>query len=177
MDGIVPAQIKAGINFSNLVTLTAYPAPDWLLTVALRGPGVIDLAATADGSQHRLAVSAVGTATFAPGLYAYSARVTRGDDVVEVENGTTTILPDLAQSGGGDVRSHNRIVLDNIRAVIAKRSTLDQDRYRINNRELYRTPLAELQKLETTYAARVAAEEAAARGKSVLGRVIKMRLN
>lgn len=176
MDGIVPAEIKAGLTFSNLVTLTAYPAPDWALTVALRGPAVINLAATADGMQHKLAATATETSAYAPGLYAYSARVTRGDDVVEVESGTVTVLPDLAQSTGGDVRSHNRKVLDSINAVIEKRATVDQERYRINNRELYRTPLADLLKLQAIYQARVRDEEAKARGHNPFGRVIRMRL-
>lgn len=177
MSGIVPAQIKAGITFSNLVTLTAYPAPDWALSVALRGPGVIDLEATADGSQHKLVATATETASFAPGLYAYSARVEDADgDVVEVECGTVTVLADLAQSTGGDMRSHNRRVLDSILAVIEKRATLDQERYRINNRELYRTPIADLLKLKAHYQALVAAEDAKARGQSVFGRVIRMRL-
>ena len=173
MDGIVPAEIKAGLTFSNLVTLTAYPAPDWALSVVLRGPAVINLAATADGVQHKLATTAAQT-----GLYAYSARVTRGDDVVEVESGTVTVVADLAQQdAGGDMRSHNRKVLDSIRAVIEQRATVDQERYRINNRELYRTPLEELRKHEAFYAARVAAEEAKARGKSLFGRKVRMRLN
>lgn len=176
MADIVPSEIKAGFTFSNLVTLTAYPAPDWVLSVALRGPGVIDLVATAEGSQHRLAATATATADYLPGLYAYSARVTRDDDVVEVESGTTTVLPDLAQSEGGDMRSLNRIALENIRAVIAKRATLDQERYRINNRELYRTPISELIKLESFYANRVDLEDTKARGQSVYGRKIRMRL-
>lgn len=178
MDGIVPAEIKAGLTFSNLVTLTAYPAPDWALSVVLRGPAVINLAATADGVQHKLAATAAQTGAYAPGLYAYSARVTRGDDVVEVESGTVTVVADLAQQdAGGDMRSHNRKVLDSIRAVIEQRATVDQERYRINNRELYRTPLEELRKHEAFYAARVAAEEAKARGKSLFGRKVRMRLN
>jgi hypothetical protein len=176
LSGIVPAQIKAGITFSNLVTLTAYPAPDWALSVALRGPASIDLLATADGSQHKLVAAAAATAGYAPGLYAYSARVERDGEVVEVESGTVTVLADLAQSTGGDMRSHNRKVLDSILAVIEKRATLDQERYRINNRELYRTPIADLLKLKAHYQALVAAEDAKARGQSVFGRVIRMRL-
>lgn len=176
MEGIVPAQIKAGLTFSKLVTLTAYPASSWTLIVALRGPSVIDLAATQSGTQHRLAATAAQTAAYAPGLYAYTARVSRDDDVVEVESGTVTVLADLTQSTGGDMRSQNRIALDNIRAVIANRATLDQERYTINNRELWRTPIADLLKLEAYYAARVQQEDAKARGKFAFGRVIRVRL-
>lgn len=178
MDGIFPAEIKAGLTLNHLVPpLTAYPATDWVMTVALRGPTVIDLVAAADGRQHRLTATATETAAYAPGLYAYSVRVTRGEDVVEIQNATVPVLPNLAQSAGGDMRSQNRIALDNIRAVLAERATLDQESYRINNRELYRTPIDDLVKLEAYYANRVRQEEAKARGKSKFGRTIRMRLN
>ncbi|WP_290872036.1 hypothetical protein [Aquabacterium sp.] len=176
MNGILPPTIGAGLTFSTLATLTAYPASDWVLSVSLRGPSAIDLTATADGIQHRLEASATATAEYLPGLYAYSARVTDGSAVVEVERGTITVLPDLAQSTGGDMRSHARIVLDNIRAVIEKRATQDQQRYTINNRELWRTPISDLLKLETLYASRVRAEETAARGNKNFGTQVLMRL-
>lgn len=175
MNGILPDKIGAGLTFSKLTTLTAYPAPDWALSVALRGPASIDLVAVPDGIQHRLAATAAVTAAYTPGLYAYSIRATRGEDVVEVERGTITVLPDLAQSAGGDVRSHSRIVLDNIRAVIEKRATQDQQKYSINNRELWRTPIADLLKLEALYASRVRTEEAQASGKNIW-RQVRMRL-
>lgn len=181
MDRIVPAKIKAGLTFSELKTLTGYPAPDWVLSVVLRGPAVIDLTGTAEGSQHRLAATATATAGFAPGHYAYSARVARGDVVVEVDFGTVEVLADLSQSSGGqEVRSHARIVLDNIRAVIENRATQDQQKYTIETsngrRELWRTPLPELLQLETLYAARVSAEHARANGKNIFGRQVRMRL-
>lgn len=176
MDRIIPAKISAGLTFSQLATLAGYPAPDWVLTVALRGPSSINLTATPEGTLHRLEATATATSSYLPGLYAYSARASRGGVVVSVDEGTTEVLADLAQSVGGDMRTHNRIVLDNIRAVLEKRATQDQQRYSINNRELWRTPLPELMKLETTYAARVRAEEARANGKSVFGGTIRMRL-
>ena len=181
MDCIVPAKIKAGLTFSVLATFAGYRAPEWVLSVSLRGPGVINLTATADGTQHRLSATATETAAYLPGHYAFSARVTRGEDVIEVDFGTTEILPDLAQSSGGeDMRSHARITLDNIRAVIENRATQDQQRYQIgsgtSSRELWRTPMADLLALESRYAARVAQEEAKAGGNNIFGRQIRMRL-
>lgn len=178
MEGIVPAKISAGVTFSKLVTLTAYPATSWALSVILRGPAAIDLSATSSGNQHQLTASATETGAYVAGLYAYSARVTNGDgDVVEVESGTVTVLPDLAnQADGGDMRSHNRKVLDSVRAVIERRATIDQERYTINGRELWRTPLTDLLKFESIYAARVRQEEAQARGGNTLGQTIRMRL-
>ena len=144
----IPDKIGAGLTFDRLLTLTAYPAPDWSVVVLLRGKSAIDLQATADGSQHRLHASAATTATWAPGDYWFSVRATRGDEVVEVEQGQLVIMPDMAAAGAGfDGRSHAQKCLEAIEAVLEKRATLDQERYRINNRELYRTPVAELMKL------------------------------
>lgn len=174
---ILPDKIGAGLTLNSLVTLTAYPAPDWALTVALRGPASINLSATAEGSQHRIAASAGVTATWAPGAYWYTVRATNGDDVVEVEQGQLTITPDLANAPGGfDGRSHAQKCLAAIEAVLEKRATLDQERYRINNRELHRTPVAELMKLRDLYRAEVRRELAAARGKSLFGAVVRVRL-
>ncbi len=176
MADILPDKLTAGLTFDRLVTLTAYPAPDWSLTVLLRGPGSIDIDATADGSQHLLHKTAAETGAMPPGLYRYSARVTDGVDVVEVEAGTTSIEADLASVAGGDMRSHARIVLDNINAVIEKRATQDQQRYTINNRELWRTPIHDLLALKNQYQALVSAEDAKAKGSNIFGRQVRMRL-
>lgn len=182
MNDILPAKISAGLTFSKLVTLTGYPATGWALSVALRGPSVIDLVGVADGVQHQLLATASDTAAYAPGLYSYSARVSDGNGVViEVDVGRVEILPDLAQlPGGSDMRSHSRIVLENIRAVLEKRATMDQQRYIISTpngpRELWRTPIADLMKLEQTYLARVRAEDAAARGSNIFGREVRVSL-
>lgn len=177
MDRIIPAQISAGLTFSVLAALPAYLAPSWALTLALRGPSNIDLIGAPEGQQHRLEAAADVSATYPPGLYRYSLRATYSGIVREVEAGTINVLADLAQlPAGGEMRSHARIVLDNIRAVIEKRATQDQQRYSINNRELWRTPVADLLKLENQYAARVRAEDARANGSSVFGKSYRVRL-
>lgn len=174
---IFPDKIGAGLTFEKPVTLTAYPAPDWVLSVALRGPGSINLTATADGNQHLLSASAAETAAWVPGVYWYSARVAKGVDVFEVEAGQVTITADLSVSGDGfDGRSHAQRTLEAIEAVIEKRASLDQERYRINNRELYRTPIADLLKLRDLYRAEVRREQAAARGQNLFGATVRVRL-
>ncbi len=174
---ILPDKIGAGLTFSRLVTQTAYPATEWTLSVALRGPDVINLTATADGNQHQLTASAATTSNWTPGLYTYTARVTDGTDVFEVETGQITVVPDLASAGEGhDGRSHAQRTLEAIEAVIEKRASLDQERYRINNRELYRTPIADLLKLRDLYRAEVRREQAAARGKNLFGATVRVRL-
>lgn len=174
---ILPDNIGAGLTFSRLVTQTAYPAPEWTLSVLLRGPDVINLTATASGNQHQLAANAATTANWTPGLYTYTARVTNGVDVFEVETGQLEVKPDLASAGEGhDGRTHAQRTLESIEAVIEKRATLDQERYRINNRELYRTPIADLLKLRDLYRAEVRREQMAARGKNPFGAAVRVRL-
>lgn len=174
---ILPDKIGAGLSFDRLVTLTAYTAPDWVLSVVLRGPGSIVLTASADGTQHRLTATAAETGAWVPGVYWYSARVTKGADVFEVENGQITIAADLANATDGhDGRTHAQRTLEAIEAVIEKRASMDQERYRINNRELYRTPIGDLIKLRDLYRAEVRREQAAARGKSLFGAAVRVRL-
>lgn len=173
----IPDKISAGLTFDRLLTFTAYPAPAWAVTVLLRGKSSIDLEAVAEGSQHRLRFEAAATAQWAPGDYWYSVRATNGADVVEIEQGNIVIVPDLASATEGyDGRSKAQIALEAIDAVIAKRATMDQERYRINNRELYRTPIADLLKLRSYYAEQVKREQLRRCGKSPWGRTVRVRL-
>lgn len=169
MDPILPDSITAGLTLDRLVTLTAYPAPTWALHVALRGPVVIDLVGVPEGSQHRLAVAAPTTAAWTPGRYWYTARAT-GDSVVGIESGQVTILADLAAAGAGyDGRTHAERVLDAIQAVLEKRASQDQERYVINNRELWRTPIADLLQLRNLYRTEVRLERRRAAGRPLVG--------
>lgn len=173
---IIPDSITAGVAFAACAALSAYPAPDWSLTLFLRGPAVIDLDSVDDGTAHDFAALAAVTAAWAPGSYAYTIRATNGGDVIEVESGRVQILPDLAAAGAGfDSRSHARKSLDAIEAVIEKRATLDQERYRINNRELYRTPIADLLRLRNEYRAEVRREERREKGRNTI-RQIRVRM-
>jgi hypothetical protein len=173
----LPEKISAGFTFDRLLTLTGYPAPDWTVTLLLRGPSAIDLTATAEGTQHRLHAAAATTAAWAAGNYWFSLRATDGTDVVEIESAQLTIIPDLAAADEVyDGRSQAQIALEAIDAVLAKRATLDQERYRINNRELFRTPISDLLKMRSYYAALVRQEKAAACGKSLFGATVRVRL-
>lgn len=174
---ILPDKIGAGLTFSTLVTQTAYPAPKWSLVITMRGPSVIDLTTSAEGAQHRLSVSAANTADWLPGIYSYSVRATDGVDVFEIESGQLTVSANLANAVAGyDARSHAERALEAIEAVLEKRASLDQERYRINNRELQRTPIPDLLKLRDRYMNEVRQQKAASRGKNLFG-AVRVRLN
>lgn len=59
---------------------------------------------------------------------------------------------------------HIHRVLESIEAVIEKRATIDQERYTINNRELWRTPIPQLLELRDRYRAELRRAMAAKSG-------------
>ena len=174
---LLPASISAGLTLNQVITLPGYPATEWSLTVLLRGPKSINVPTTSEGDRFKIYASAGVTETWPPGNYWYSLRVSRGDDVIDAARGQLTITPDMADIADGyDGRTENEIALAAIEAVIAKRATMDQERYRINNRELYRTSIADLLRLRSHYIALVNRERAKACGISIWGQVIRVSL-
>lgn len=173
---ILPARVTAGLTLSRLVDLCLYPAPAWTLTVVLRGASVVNLTAAAEGAAHRLVADAETTGAWAPGRYWFAARVEGDGGVFEVANGTLQVDPDLAQAGEGyDGSTFAERSLVAIEAVLEKRASLDQERYRINNRELYRTPTTELTRLRDYYRAEVKRDRRVKAGKPLFGQAVRVR--
>lgn len=174
---MIPDTFAAGTTFTALVTALAYPADEWSATLILRGPAQIDLIGTAEGVQHRFTASAAVTAEWVPGRYTWAIRATREGETVQIDSAQIVVGVDLAAlEAPQDMRTHARRVLDAIEAVIENRATTDQQRYTINNRELWRTPISELLMLRSRYRDEVRREEQAKRGgQSLLGRNIKVR--
>ena len=166
----LPDQITAGLDFQAVVFASVYPAPDWTLRAILRGPQAIDLTATADGTSHVFAADAATTGAWQPGTYWYSLRASMGSALVDAGGGQLVVMPDLANvTEPYDGRSQAAIALAAIDAVLAKRATQDQQRYTINNRELWRTPIADLLKLRAYYATQVRRERKSSRwGKPII---------
>lgn len=145
----------------------------WTLTALLRGPAAIDLQAVAEAGTYSFTTKGAETANWVPGLYAVSVRVTSADDVLEIYSGQLRVLPDMAAVGAGhDPRSDNEKALDAVNAVLLNKASQDQMRYRINNRELWRTPVGDLLKLKSVYTSAVRRERKRARGDSRFGRAI-----
>ncbi|WP_198556044.1 hypothetical protein [Halomonas sp. MES3-P3E] len=173
----IPKSTTAGTTLALSLALTAYPAPDWSATLILRGAQSIDLASQPDGKLHTFTTAADVTASWKPGDYWYSLRVTDGTEVYEVETGTLTVDPDLAAVSEFDGRTHAERTLQAIEAVIEGRASKDQDSYRINNRELRRTSISQLLKLRDVYRQEVRRLRASRRGKDTLGRQVLARFN
>jgi hypothetical protein len=173
-----PAEIPAGLSFQATLAFADFPAPAWTVKAIIRGPQALDLTGTADGADHVFTADAATTGAWAPGQYWISFRATDGTQVREAGRQELRITPDMAQAGAGyDGRSEAEISLAAIDAVLAKRATIDQTRYRINNRELWRTPISELQSLRAFYAAKVRREKAKRTGAGGFGRIIPVRFS
>ena len=167
---IFSTKIHAGLSLSVSADVSDYPAP-WTVQAFLRGPSVINL--TASGGT--FTADATATAAWTPGHYWYEVRAIKGNDAVLLDSGELDILPNIAAAGASfDGRSPNKIAYDSICAVLARRATQDQQRYIINNRELWRTPIHELLKLKAHYLALVQAET---RKSGTFGRRINITFN
>lgn len=170
----LPAEITAGLDFQTVLQLADYPAPAWGVTLHLRGPQAIDLVATASGAYHALTADAAATTGWEAGAYWYSLRATSGKTTKELQRGQVTVLADLAaMTGPFDGRSQAERSLEAINAVLEKRASRDQQRYTINNRELWRMSVSDLLKLRAHFAAQVRR----AKGGGKFGRAIAVKFS
>lgn len=151
------------------------------LELVARGPSLLRITgARSSEESNRWDFSAFPSETkdLVPGRYWFAVRATNGIQTTDLTTGSFTARADLATvEGQVDLRTPDEIALDNIDAVIAGRAKVDQQRYRINNRELYRESMAELLRLRRYYAKRVAAAQQKAMGINPYGRKIRIRLS
>lgn len=180
-----PAALRAGDTWKWTKTLGDYPASaPWTLKYRFKNAqGGFEITASASGDDHGVTVAATTSAGYRAGHYDWMAWVEGGSsEKYTVDTGTFEVLENFRSGTSADQpydgRSHARIVLDAIEAVIQNRATLDQEAYEIAGRSLKRTPLADLLKMRQHYKAEVASEAAAEAIASGLatGRRIQFRL-
>jgi hypothetical protein len=156
-------------------------ADDYSLELVARGPSLVRLTGARSSSEsNRWDFTAFpsDTADLVPGRYWYAIRASNGLQIIDLDTGSFTARADLATAEGEiDLRTPDEIALDNINAVIAGRAKIDQQRYRINNRELYRESMTELLRLQRYYAGRVRASQMRAMKVNPFGRKIRIRLS
>jgi len=157
-----------------------YPPASYALSYSARleGTGATEIGITASesGSDYIVEVASATTATYTAGVYHWQAYITRTADSerVTVDEGTFEVVANR-DAATTDPRSHVKIVLEAIEAVIESRATKDQESYTINGRSLSRTPLTELRKMRKDYKAEYASElrkERIKNGKGHSGRVL-----
>jgi hypothetical protein len=123
----IPDTIRAGDSLLLEVVLSGYPASEgWILTYTFRRPNGSDITftSTASGDYHAVDVNYADTQAWEVGRYDGIGRVTDGVTQHTVWVGTMEVLPDLTiQDQNFDGRSHARIMLDAIEAVLENRAT------------------------------------------------------
>lgn len=128
---------------------TDYPPASYVLSYKARlegsGSTVITITATTSGSNYLVSLASATTAAYTVGVYHWQAYITRNSDSARVTLDEGTFVVEANRSTATtDPRSHAKIVLDNIEAVIRNRATQDQMAYTIQGRSLSRTPIADL---------------------------------
>jgi hypothetical protein len=148
--------IKAGLTTRFDVSYSQYPTTTFnQATLFLRGPGKLDIAAVVVGSAFQFNVSSVETKALAPGLYAFEIHVSDGVDAYCAEKGRVNVEQDITTLDSFDARTDDEKSLEAIRAVLSNRATSDQQRITFNGRELEKTPIPELLRLERHFLFRV----------------------
>jgi len=151
--------------------VTECPASDgWTLKYSYAAPeasAAFSITASADGDDYLVAVTAAATALYvASDNYSWVAYVEKGAGATierhQIDKGSCKVKGGYASYVAAfDNRSHAKIVLDAIEAVLESRATMDQMSYTIAGRSLGRTPIADLLRLRNMYKYEYEAELAA----------------
>ena len=127
---------------------TDYPVASYSLSYEFNlidGAVVSNFTLTASESNDTYIIETASTATYTKGNYNWVSYITRTSDSarVKLEEGFVEIQDNYATSSAS-VRSHAKIVLDAIEAVIENRATMDQSSMSIAGRSLSRLSIDEL---------------------------------
>ena len=168
-----PTQIRAGDTIKWEKTLDDYPAggSEWVLKYAFRGTaGVIDVTATADGTDHLVSIAPATSTSYASGHYDVLGFVEKGSD-------RYTIFTGRIEGSSYDGRTHTKKVLDKIEAVLESRATKEILESMIEGVQIKRIPHEELILMRSKYLQwhqqEIAAEKIAAgmgTGRNILAR-------
>ena len=160
----IPSQLVAGDTLKFKITNSEFLASaDWtynfvLINATTRlGP----FASTADGDSHQVTVEEGVTATWAAGEYRLQAYYEHtGGDRFTTDFGNFEVLHDVVgDTSATDLRSHAKIALDAIEAVMESRATIDQMEFQIAGRSLKRMEVGDLIKFREYYRGEVRSEK------------------
>ena len=118
-----PKNITQGDSVSWSITNADYPASEgWVLSYALVTAGyIIQIDSTQDGDKHSVNLTTATTAAYSPGVYTWTATVSKTPDRRTIAQGSIEILADLSQlTDGADMRSHAKRTLDDLEAAIER---------------------------------------------------------
>jgi len=159
-----------------------YPIATYSLKYSARlenaGTTEIEITASESGSDYIVEVGQSTTAAYTAGAYHWQAYIIRTSDSerITVDSGTWEVKANR-DAATTDPRGHVKKVLDAIEATIEGRASKDQEKYAIQGRELWRTPIADLILLRDKYRAEYVRETRNERIRNGLGHggIIKTR--
>lgn len=144
-----------------------YPPASYALTYSLRLESAgteIEITASESGGDYLVEVASATTAAYTAGKYRWQAYITRSSDSQRITIGTGWVeVVANRDAATGDPRTHARIVLAAIEAVIEGKATKDQQSYSVEGVSLSRYAWPELVALRARYRDEVAREDAAER--------------
>lgn len=137
-----------------------YPVGSYALTYEFHedsgggGNHKFTLTATEADDTYYIEAASSSTISYSIGDYIWEAYITKSSDSnrIMVDSGRTTITENLANTNA-DLRSHAKIVLDAIEAVIENRASMDQSSMSIAGRSLSRMSIDELLTFRDRYKA------------------------
>ncbi len=166
--------LVAGDTLDFIVSVPQYPASDgWTLkyrltprfTAPVQAP--IDLTATASGSDYSVQAAPAITASWVPGLYAWSRWVQKsGARQTLDESGELEVRQDPSTAAAGyDGRSQAAKAYDDLKAALAQFQSSGGriKRYAIGSRQMEFETSAEIRKMMDFWSQELRGEEAAAR--------------
>lgn len=161
-----------------------YDPSDYALTYEFHedsgggGSHKFTITATETTDDYIVEVGSTTTDDYTAGDYIWYAFITRSSDSerLSVDEGRTKIIVDFANTNA-DVRSHAKICLDNIEAVLENRASQDQMSYSIAGRSLSRMSIDDLLTFRDRYKTEYNEEIKRARikNKQDTGNTIKVR--
>ena len=113
-----PTAFVAGDTIQWTKSLSDFPANDgWSLSYALRleqGAGVLNLIASASGSDFLTTISGASSSVMTPGLWRWASYATKAGERTSVGHGSVTVQPNLATIDfSTDLRSPAKLAYDN----------------------------------------------------------------
>jgi hypothetical protein len=162
-----PLTIQSGDTLSWLINNSDYPASaGWQLHYTFIHPSykfTIDSAAS--GNDHAFNQTAVQTASWVAGEYAWQQYATKAAERYTITTGNIKVLPNIsAVAVGYDPRSHVKKTLDALEAWLEGKNPAVAE-YEIAGRRMKYIPIADLLKLRDRYRMELRAEQAAANPK------------
>lgn len=155
-----PAEIVAGdrLIFRRTNLNTDYSNASYTLKYSARLEGTgsteIEITASASGDDYLVEVASAVTAAYTAGRYIWQGYITRNSDAqrITIGGGSWEVIANR-DSATTDPRSHPRIMVEKIEAILEGRADADVSSYSINGRSLTKIPIPELMEFRNSYKA------------------------